>query len=125
MAHRELERVTRDRHLTADEAATEKELREKIEADLPSLREQAKAAQLHKRTQSMSQTIAALKRERENQGLSLKDIECRTGVDERQLSQLEEQFVDDAIVVVLSRYAAALGKAIEIRLVDRSAVHTG
>jgi ABC-type phosphate transport system auxiliary subunit len=120
MAHREIERVRRERHLTPEEAAAERELRAKIEADLPSLRQQATVARLHKRGASLSQTIAALKQERERQGLSLKDIERRTGLDEQQLSRLEEQVDGDPTIVALLQYAEALGKAIEVKLIDAS-----
>jgi len=118
MPRREIERVRRERHLTAEEAAAERELRAKIEADLPSLRQQARAAQLQKRAKSLSKTIAALKHERERQGLSLKEIERRTGVDERELSHLEEQANGDATIVALLQYADALGKAVEVKLID-------
>jgi hypothetical protein len=118
MPHREIERVRREKHLTPEEAAAERELRAKIEADLPSLRQQAGAARLHKRANIVGQTIAALKQERERQGLSLKDIERRTGLDEQQLSQLEEQTNGDATIVALMQYADALGKAVEVKLTD-------
>ena len=120
MARREIERVRRDRHLTPEEAAAERELRAKIEADLPSLREQAQAARAQKAT-TLSETIAALKQERERQGLSLKDIELRTGVDEHQLSRLEEHANGDATVATLLKYADAIGKSVLIKLADRSA----
>jgi hypothetical protein len=118
MARRAVERVRRETYLTPEEAAAERELRAKIEADLPSLREQARAAQDQKRANTVSQAVAALKEERERQGLSLKDNERRTGMDEQQLSKLEEQANGDATIASLLKYADALGKTIELKLID-------
>jgi len=123
MPGREIERVQRDRRLTPEEAVAERELRAKIEADLPSLREQAKAAKLGKRAKSVWQTIEALKDERERQGLSLKDIESRTGVVESELSRLEEDVDKDPTINALLQYADALGKSIEIKLTDQAVPH--
>ena len=119
MPNREIERVRRDRHLSADEAAAERELRAKIDSDLPSLREQARAAKLRTNAKSMLQTVEALKAERERQGLSLKDIERRTGIEESELSRLEQQTDGDATIVALLQYAGALGKAVEVKLTDQ------
>ena len=111
--------------MTPEEVAAERELRAKIDADLPSLREQARVARVQKPTTTISQTVAALKQERERQGLSLKDIERRTGVDEQQLSRLEEHANGDVTIAALLQYARALGKSIEVKLTDASLFGSG
>jgi hypothetical protein len=118
--HRKVERIRRDRHLTADEAAAERELRAKIETDLPSLREQARAARLQMNSRSLSRVTEALKAERQRQCLSLQDIERRTGVKASELERLEEQNNGDVTIAALLQYAAVLGKAVEVRLMDQT-----
>jgi hypothetical protein len=104
--------------LTADEAAAERELRAKIDSDLPALREQARAAR-RSNSKSLSQIVEVLKTERQRQGLSLQDIERRTGIREDELARLEEQSNGDATIASLLLYAGALGKAVEVKLADQ------
>jgi predicted transcriptional regulator len=58
--------------------------------------------------------MKALKHERQVQGLSLSDVEKRTGIGRAALSRLENETELNPTVVTLSRYAEALGKEVVV-----------
>jgi ribosome-binding protein aMBF1 (putative translation factor) len=62
--------------------------------------------------------LAALRLERERQGLSLTDLSERTGLDRATISKLETGKVANPTVATLRTYATALGKRLEWSLVD-------
>jgi DNA-binding Xre family transcriptional regulator len=62
--------------------------------------------------------LAALRLERERQGLSLTDVSERTGIDRGTLSKLETGKVANPTVATLRTYARALGKRLEWSLAD-------
>lgn len=64
--------------------------------------------------------LAALKAERQRQGLSLSDIERKTGIDKAALSRLENGHQDNPTFETLRRYAAGLGKQPVHALADNS-----
>jgi hypothetical protein len=94
------------------EAEAEKD---EIIADALARREQRRrtAAQL-------TQTFQLLRDERERQGLSLSDIQERTGIDRSALSRLENADDPNPTIATLQRYAEALGKECIITLVDQT-----
>lgn len=55
-----------------------------------------------------------LKAERQAQGLSLSDVEEKTGIGRSALSRLENETDLNPTVVTLARYAEALGKKIVV-----------
>jgi predicted transcriptional regulator len=55
-----------------------------------------------------------LKAERQAQGLSLSDVEQRTGIGRAALSRLENETEPNPTVVTLTRYAQALGKRLVV-----------
>ncbi len=57
-----------------------------------------------------------LKAERQAQGLSLSDVEERTGIGRAALSRLENEAEANPTVVTLTRYAEALGKKLVVSL---------
>ena len=59
-----------------------------------------------------------LKAERLRQGLSLSDVEARTGIERPNLSRLENEAKANPTVSTLTRYAEALGKKLLIVLAD-------
>src|SRR4029077_8708800 len=61
-----------------------------------------------------------LKKEREAAGLSLVDMEKRTGMDKAALSRLENGRQPNPTIDTLLRYAAALGKQIVLAFADLS-----
>ncbi len=62
--------------------------------------------------------VAALRAERERQGLSLADVAGRTGLDPAALHRLEIGLDKNPTVAALERYAAALGKRITMAVED-------
>jgi predicted transcriptional regulator len=63
---------------------------------------------------AVREAMKALKRERQAQGLSLSDVERRTGIGRAALSRLENQTELNPTVVTLTRYAEALGKEVVV-----------
>jgi transcriptional regulator with XRE-family HTH domain len=62
--------------------------------------------------------MASLREERERQGLSLGDVAKRSGIDKAALSRLEGGQHLNPTWNTLTRYAAALGKALTLGLGD-------
>jgi predicted transcriptional regulator len=58
--------------------------------------------------------LKLLRAERQAQGLSLSDIERRTGIGRATLSRLENETEPNPTVVTLTRYAEALGKQLVV-----------
>jgi predicted transcriptional regulator len=61
---------------------------------------------------AVRKAMKTLKRERHAQGLSLSDLEKRTGIGRAALSRLENNSELNPTVVTLTRYAEALGKEV-------------
>ena len=68
--------------------------------------------------------LQALKREREQSGLSIGDVAERSGLDRAVISRLENAKQDNPTVATLMRYAAAIGKRFLWCYVDLSAPGT-
>ena len=58
--------------------------------------------------------------ERTRQGLSLSDIQSRTGISPPALSRLETEPDANPTLTTIARYAAALGKDLQIPLTDKA-----
>src|SRR4051794_29196442 len=111
-----MKRITRDRRLTAEEAAKYRAEREKIAGELPDL-----IARHHERLAAQAQLddlLKELKAAREQQGLSLADLSRLTGMDRSALSKLEIGQRPNPTVETLARYAEAVGKHLVISLAD-------
>lgn len=111
-----MKRITRDRKLTPDEAASVRAVRAKIREELPEL-----TRRHEERTDALDRLrdlLMRLKAARERQGLSLGDVSERTGMDRSALSKLETGLRANPTVETLVRYAEAVGKRLEVRLVD-------
>ena len=63
---------------------------------------------------AMRDALKFLKAERQSQGLSLSDIEKRTGIGRAALSRLENESEPNPTVATLTRYAEALGKRLVV-----------
>lgn len=63
---------------------------------------------------AVREAMKALKRERQAQGLSLADVEKRTGIGRAALCRLENETELNPTVVTLTRYAEALGKEVVV-----------
>ena len=113
---RKIKETTRDRHLTEEEAAKYRRIRELVAEELPDLRARAKARLRELR--EATEVFAALRKIREAQGLSLADVQRLTGIDRSALSKLERGERVNFTVDTMTRYAAAVGKHILFQLAD-------
>lgn len=64
----------------------------------------------------VDETVAKLRAERERQGLSLADVETRSGLRRSALSRLENGTTSNPTLLTLQRYAAALGMIVRTTL---------
>ncbi|HEX6986365.1 MAG TPA: helix-turn-helix transcriptional regulator [Planctomycetaceae bacterium] len=96
------------------------EVRRQVEADLPALMSEARRARAaHEAALAPARlAIGLLKAEREAQGVTLADLESRTGVPVSELRRLEDDLTAVHSLAMLNRYAAALGKRLTITLSD-------
>ena len=108
-------RMTRDRPLTDDEKAKYGEIRRQVAEELPEIRQRARAA---KPRILLKQVLKALKEERERRGISLADLNERTGIDRGSLSKLENDDDPNVTMNTLIRYAEGMGKTIMVELGD-------
>jgi ribosome-binding protein aMBF1 (putative translation factor) len=69
----------------------------------------------------LTDALAALRIERERQGLSLTDMQERTRIDRATISKLERGEIPNPTVGTLRTYAAALGKRLSWSLTDQAA----
>ncbi len=108
------------RRATDEERARHQLAREQIAAELPEIKERARATleALKKKGTPIRHVIAALRAERERQGLSLADLNERTGIDRAALSRLENNEEGNPTINTLERYAAAVGKQMIVLLAD-------
>ena len=106
-------RIVRNRRLTAEEAAEYGQIRQEIAEELPEIRERGRAA---KQRIHLKHVLQALREERERLGLSLADVNERTGIDRGSLSKLENASDPNVTINTLMRYAEALGKTVTVQL---------
>jgi len=71
-------------------------------------------------TAELRQAFRILKQERLAQGLSLADMQNRTGMSRSATSRLENDEEANPTMETLSRYAEALGKELAITLADKA-----
>ena len=69
----------------------------------------------------LREVLKLLKEERQAQGLSLAEIESRSGLAESKLSRLENDLEPNPTLSTLRRYATAVGKKLSVRLTDQVA----
>ena len=65
-------------------------------------------------------TVQQLRALREEQGVSLAELERRTGIRKSALSRLENSKAPNPTLATLIRYAAALGKTIDLSIADHA-----
>ncbi|MCA9221003.1 MAG: helix-turn-helix transcriptional regulator [Planctomycetales bacterium] len=110
--------VTRDRKLSSEEAANYRQLRAEIESEKPEILDAAQQARAKVRRQQLASVMKELKAAREAKGLSLADINQRTGMDRSALSRLESITNENPTIDTLLRYAEVVGKRLRIEVVD-------
>jgi predicted transcriptional regulator len=89
-------------------------LREKLDKEKPEIIARAKA--FFATQEATKNMIALLKAERERQGLSLADIQERTGITRGAISILENSDSPNPTVKTLQRYAMAVGAKLEMSI---------
>lgn len=114
MAKRQAKRVRRD--LTPEEEQRWNRERDEAELDKKEILakgRRVKAARNRVRI-AVRDALKVLKAERQAQGLSLSDVEQRSGIGRAALSRLENESEANPTVVTLTRYAEALGKTLVV-----------
>ncbi len=101
--------LSRGRKLTPEEAAEYRRIRAQVMEEIPPAT-----------TNVVRDVIAQLRRPREEQGLSLADVEEQTGMTRANLCRLENEG-RNLQLRALERYARALGCRVEINLVPVAA----
>ena len=106
------------RKATDEERARHAKVRKQIAGELPDIKRRARErlTLLKKEGTPLRQVLAALRTERERQGLSLADINERTGIDRAALSRLENNEDANPTLATLERYAQAVGKQMVVLL---------
>jgi len=115
---RSIKRVVRP--LTAEEMARLKDARAVAERDREEIvREGREHLKIWKAMrEDLEATLEALKERRRQLGLSLADVEQRSGLRKSMLSRLENDQRANPTVLTLQRYAAALGLSLTTKLRD-------
>jgi DNA-binding XRE family transcriptional regulator len=111
-----MQRITRNRRLTPEEAAKYREVREQVAKELPKL-----IAHHEERQATLDQLndlVQQLKAAREEKGLSLADLTQLTGMDRSALSKLETGQRLNPTIETLVRYADAVGKRLVVTLAN-------
>ena len=115
------QRLHRPRLQTPEQKAAEQAIRERFQRDKPSLQDLVDSGDVQqvysmREYWELRKTFAALKALREQQGLSITDMEKRTGMDRAMISRLENGQIDNPTLATVSRYAKALGKRVIVSL---------
>lgn len=110
------------RALSSAERQTYRELRERIDAERDEIIAEARRRkQVHDAVAAeLRQAFRLLKNERQAQGLSLADMQERTGMSRSAISRLENDDAANPTIETLTRYAEALGKQLAITLTDKA-----
>jgi DNA-binding XRE family transcriptional regulator len=118
-----IERVQKNTAWTAEDRARHKAVREKVK-DKPTYEQLVATGVCDGQPVPLGTRLAVgvflheLRKARENAGLSLTDVETRTGIDKATLSRLETGKQPNPTVDTLVRYAAAVGKQVVLTLQD-------
>lgn len=106
------------RNATPEEAARHAVVRQQIETELPAIKQvgREKLVEAMQRGVELEHTVALLKAERIRQGLSLSDINQRSGIEKSTLSRLENNEEANPTIGTLTRYASAIGVKLTVAL---------
>lgn len=111
-----IQRITRDRRLSPEEAAKYREIRGQVAEEFPELiaRHDERLIALDQ----LAELVQQLKAAREEKGLSLADVTRLTGMDRSALSKLETGQRLNPTIETLVRYADAVGKRLVVSLAN-------
>jgi len=116
MTRRHIERVSRGRKLTPQEAARYRQLRADIEREKPVINDEIHSQLAEQR--ELAAVFAELKEVRQALGLSLDDIRDRTGIEVSELSKLESGRRANFTLDMVRCYAQAVGKRVLVTVAD-------
>ena len=110
------------RTLSAAERTRVQQLREQIESEKDEIIAEGRR---HKAAHDavvgrLREVMQLLRAERTRQGLSLADMQVRTGIARSALSRLETEPEANPTLTTVTRYAEALGKDLQILLADKA-----
>jgi len=116
-------RIHRSRVQTPEQEAEETAIRRRLQKEKPTLQELIDSGDLEGVTTmgefwELRKTFAALKKLRQERGLSITDMSNLTGMDRGAISRLENGQIDNPTIATMNRYAEALGKRVVVGLVD-------
>ncbi|MDB5384463.1 MAG: family transcriptional regulator [Planctomycetaceae bacterium] len=106
------------REPTAEQAAKYRKIRAMIAAEIPEIKQEARAIR-HGRRAGLDQVIGLLKAERELRGMSLADLGEKTGLSKSAISKLETNPDANPTVNTLARYADALDMSLSVILTEK------
>jgi DNA-binding phage protein len=101
-----------------------KEFRDQVNREIETIEREemdeimAMGRNIRARHERLARTLQALKAEREAQGVSLTEMEKRTGISKSALSRLENEPNANPTVSTLMRIAEALGREITIQITN-------
>lgn len=110
---KKIRHISRGRKLTSEEAVEYLQTRAQVEAEKPAIN-----ARIRQQL-ARAGALAELKRAREAMGLSLSDMQARTGIDRSTISKLETGRRTNYTLETALRYADALGKQVLVTLADK------
>ena len=116
MPTRHIERVSRGRKLTPEEAAQYRQLRADIEREKPAINAEIRVQLAEQR--ELAAVFDELKQVRQALGLSLTEIQERTGIDRSALSKLENEHCANFTLDTVRKYAQAVGKRVLVTVAD-------
>ncbi|MCI0741944.1 MAG: helix-turn-helix domain-containing protein [Gemmataceae bacterium] len=109
-------RIFRANRKSAEARASERAIREKLQAEKPALEDLVRSGECDPddvMTMGMyfdvQKALQALKRDRKRLGISISAVAERSGLDRAVVSRLENGKQDNPTVATLMRYAAAIG----------------
>lgn len=114
---RPIKQTTRDRRLTPEEAAKYRKIREQIEQEKTEINARIRAHMAE--VTDLAKIFSELRRVREQQGMSLTDLQDKTGIDRASLSKLETGQRANFTLETVVRYAEAVGKHVQFVLSEK------
>lgn len=110
------------RELTTAERRRYRDVRKALDAERDEIITEARRRKrVHDAvTAELREAFRILKKERQAQGLSLADMQARTGMSRSAISRLENDDSANPTIETLTRYAEALGKQLAIKLTDKA-----
>ncbi len=116
MTRRQIERVFRGRSLTPEEAGRYRQMRADIERDKPVINAEIYHQLAEQR--ELAGVFAELKESRHALGLSLENIQDRSGIEVSELAKLEGGQPTNLTLDMIRSYAQAVGKRILVTVAD-------